>query len=57
MGKEQFTCYGCHKLCDYENKGGNYYYERYCKECWKKAKKYIGKSWGGEVEDKDYNYD
>jgi len=48
-------CYSCKKEITPENTGGNYYMETYCKECWERVKKYIGKSWGGELDDRGYS--
>lgn len=48
-------CKSCKKEVTNKNKGGNYYDDIYCKLCWKKAKKYIGRSWGGEVDDRGYS--
>jgi len=56
MTRTNFKCCRCKKELPIKDKGGNYYVEDYCKECWQCAKKYIGKSWGGEVDDKGYSF-
>lgn len=47
-------CYSCQTPITEENRGGSYYMEVYCKACWEHKKKYIGRSWGGEIDDRDY---
>jgi hypothetical protein len=56
MPKEKEYCQSCKIEITKKNRGGNYYMEVYCKKCWEQTKKYIGRSWGGEVDDRGYNY-
>ena len=50
-------CKYCGVVITKRNRGGNYYNDVWCKKCWLTAKKGVGRSWGGDVDDRGYNYD